>query len=131
SLTGASMASPTDPSPDDRPPSETVALKRPPADVLRDEHGEIVWEFVARVTIAIEDGNKDEVLALAGDLHESDLGALLEALDPEHRARLVELMGDEFDFAALTEVHESIREEILDELPTQTIAEGLHDLEND
>lgn len=118
-------------SPVDQAPSGSATLERENAAVLRDEHGEIVWEFVGRVAIAIEDGKKDEVLALAGDLHESDLGALLEALDPDQRPRLVELMGGEFDFAALTEVHESVREEILEELPTQTIADGLNDLEND
>jgi magnesium transporter len=98
---------------------------------LRDEHGEIIWEFVARVALAVDDGRKDDILALAGNLHESDLGSLLEALDPEQRLRLIDLMGDEFDFAALTEVEETVRGEILEELATQTIAEGLHELESD
>ena len=54
--------------------------------------------------------------ALVGDLHESDAGDLIEALDPELRPQLIELMGKDFDFTALTEVDDAVREEILEEL---------------
>ena len=53
---------------------------------------------------------------LVGGLHEADVGALLELLDHETRPRLIELMGSDFDFAALTEVGETVREDILEEL---------------
>ena len=39
--------------------------------------------------------------------------------------KLIELLGDDFDFAALTEVDDAVREEILDELPTETVVEGV------
>ena len=69
--------------------------------------------------------------ALAGDLHEADTGDLIEALDPELRPRFVELMGRDFDFTALTEVDDTVREEILEELPPTTVAEGVRDLDSD
>jgi len=50
------------------------------------------------------------------ELHEADLGDLIEALDPEERPRLVELTGADFDFSALNEVDDTVREEILEEL---------------
>jgi magnesium transporter len=56
---------------------------------------------------------------------------VLEALDHDHRPRLVELLGIHFDFTALTEVDDSVREEILEELPPQTVAEGVRDIESD
>jgi magnesium transporter len=68
---------------------------------------------------------------LLGDLHEADLGAVIEELPQDLRPRLVELMGRDFDFAALTEVDEAVREGILEELETKRIVEGVHDLEND
>ena len=40
-------------------------------------------------------------------------------------------MGREFDFTALTEVDDSVREEILEELPPQTVAEGVRELDSD
>jgi magnesium transporter len=98
---------------------------------LRDEEGAVREEFVTRVTQAIEAGRVDELRELVSDLHEADLGALLEALDSELRPRLVELLGLHFDFTALTEVDDAVRGEILEELPPRTVAEGVRGLESD
>ena len=98
---------------------------------LYDDEGEIRRPFVETVAQAITAHDVKALLELAGDLHEADLGALIEALDHEDRPRLIELMGREFDFAALIEVDDSVREDILDELPTETVAEGMRDLESD
>jgi magnesium transporter len=98
---------------------------------LRDEDGAIRAEFVARVAQAIEAVDLPALRELVGDLHESDLGALLEALEPDQRPRLVELLGIDFDFTALTEVDDAVRDEILEELPPQTVAEGVRDLDSD
>ena len=68
---------------------------------------------------------------LVGDLHEADVGDLIEALDPELRPRLIALMGADFDFTALTEVDDTVREEILEELPPETVAEGVRELDSD
>lgn len=98
---------------------------------LRDEEGAIHEGFVTRVTQAIEAGRVDELRELTADLHEADLGALVEALDSELRPRLVELLGIDFDFTALTEVDDAVRGEILEELPPRTVAEGVRDLDSD
>ena len=42
---------------------------------------------------------------------------LLEALEPEDRDGLVRLLGDDFDFTALTELDETVRIQILEALP--------------
>jgi magnesium transporter len=102
-----------------------------PALALRDAEGDVRPEFIAAVAAAIAREDAPAVLDLLGDLHEADLGAVLENLTQDQRPRLVELMGRDFDFAALTEVDESVREGILEELPTETIVEGVHELEND
>ena len=98
---------------------------------LRDEEGAVREEFVTRVAQAIEAGRVDELRELTTDLHEADLGALVEALEPEQRPRLVELLGLHFDFTALTEVDDAVRGEILEELPPRTVAEGVRDLDSD
>ena len=106
---------------------DTKATQQP----FRDEDGALLPDFVAAVEAAVEAGDADRLRTLAGELHEADLGALVEALEPDSRPRLVELMGEDFDFAALTEVPDAVREEILDELPTETVAEGVSELESD
>jgi magnesium transporter len=98
---------------------------------LRGDDGTIRAEFVAQVAQAIAAADIAKLRQLVGDLHESDLGALLEALEGDQRSRLVELLGIHFDFTALTEVDDSVREEILEELPPKTVAEGVRDIESD
>ncbi|MEI2734606.1 MAG: magnesium transporter [Rhodoblastus sp.] len=98
---------------------------------FRDEDGALRAEFVASVETAIDASDRERLSALAGEMHKADLADLIEALDPDSRPRLVELMGDDFDFAALTEVPEHVRDEILEGLPTETVAEGVSELESD
>src|SRR5690606_18508453 len=80
---------------------------------------------------AIDAADVDELRKLVGDLHEADVGALLEALPAEKRPRMVELLGLDFDFTALTEVDDTVRDEILEELTPRTVADGVRDLESD
>src|SRR5450830_684328 len=98
---------------------------------LRDDDGAIRADFVVQVAQAIDAADVAALRSLVGDLHESDLGALLEALEPSSRPRLVELLGIHFDFTALTEVDDAVRDEILEELPPQTVAESVRDIESD
>src|SRR4029453_1093843 len=87
------------------------------ADALRDEDGAVRADFVERVVQAIATENSATLRELVGELHQADVGDLIEALAPELRPRLVKLMGHDFDFSALTEVDDTVREEILEELP--------------
>src|SRR3954453_15478159 len=98
---------------------------------MRNEDGEIRHEFVAEIAHAIEAGDSAALRACVAELHEADLGDLIGALEPDDRVRLVELTGRDFDFSALNELDEGVREEILEELPPQTVAEGVRELESD
>lgn len=98
---------------------------------FRDADGVIERAFVDRVEEAIAAGQTGTLKALTEDLHESDLGELIEALDHDARPKLIELLGRDFDFTALTEVDDSVREDILEELETETVAEGVQDLDSD
>lgn len=102
-------------------------LERP----IRDEDGAIDSALVEQVSQALLLSDLTTLRAVVADMHEADLGALLEALDTEERPRLISLLGADFDFTALTEVDDSVREEILEELSAQTVAEGVRDLDTD
>jgi magnesium transporter len=106
----------------------TSVLDRLP---MREEGGEIRHEFVEAIARAIQAADAPLLRAVVGELHEADLGDLIAALEPDDRVRLVELMGADFDFSALNEVDDSVREEILDELEPATVAEGVRELESD
>nr|WP_041778606.1 magnesium transporter [Beijerinckia indica] len=98
---------------------------------IYDEDGSVKADFLTAVTAAVEAGEEAAVHELADDLHEADLGALLVALDPDLRVPLIRLMGPAFDFAALTEMDDNIREEILAHFSPRTVAEGVRELESD
>src|SRR6202046_5107113 len=98
---------------------------------MRDDEGQIRHEFVEEITRAIHADNTPLLRATVAELHEADLGDLIAALEADDRVRLVELTGADFDFSALNEVDDSVREEILEELEPQTVAEGVRELESD
>jgi magnesium transporter len=98
---------------------------------LRDEEGAVRAEFVETVAEAIAGRDAGLLRSLVGDLHEADTGDLIEALDHDLRPQLIALMGKDFDFTALTEVDDAVREEILEELPAETVAEGVRELDSD
>ncbi|MGE0749330.1 MAG: magnesium transporter [Variibacter sp.] len=101
------------------------------AEPLRGSEGAIRADFVTHVTEAIAARNGAALRTLVGDLHEADLGDLIEALDPDSRPRLVELLGKDFDFTALTEVDDTVRDEVLEALPPATVAAGVRELDSD
>ena len=98
---------------------------------VRDDEGDLNRDYIAALADAVEAGDAERVGLLVEDLHESDLGDLIEALAPDHRTRLIELLGPKFDFTALTEVDDTVRDDILDELRTDIVAEGVRELDAD
>ena len=105
------------------------------ADAVRAEiygdDGVILAPFLAHIGAAIADRDTLTLKRDVAGLHQSELGDLLEALLPEQRLALVELMGSDFDFSALTEVDEAIRLDIVDNLPNEQIAQAVQELDSD
>ena len=109
-------------------PADASVLDRHP---MRDDEGRIRQEFVEQITRAIHAADTVFLREIVAELHEADLGDLIAALEPEDRVQLVELTGSDFDFSALNEVDEAVREEILEELKPEEVAEGVRELESD
>jgi magnesium transporter len=109
-------------------PADASVLDRFP---MRDENGEIRHQFVEEISRAIHAAETPFLRAVVAELHEADLGDLIAALEPDDRVSLVELTSTDFDFSALNEVDDTVREEILEELEPATVAEGVRELESD
>jgi len=108
--------------------AEAPVLDRFP---MRDEEGQLRHQFVEEVASAIHAADRPFLCELVAELHEADLGDLIAALEAEDRVNLVEITGRDFDFSALNEVDDTVREEILEELEPETVAEGVRELESD
>ncbi|WP_162653740.1 magnesium transporter [Lentilitoribacter sp. Alg239-R112] len=98
---------------------------------IYDDEGRIRSDFRKTVGRALDSGNIDHLNGLVAALHESEMGDLLESLKPRRRQKLVEVLGDSFDFAALTEVDEAIRVEIVDYIPNKDVARRIGELDSD
>src|SRR5258705_8247100 len=109
-------------------PADASVLDRLP---MRDEDGEIRQEFIEEIARAIHAEDAPLLRAIVAELHEADLGDLIAALEPDDPVKLVELTGRDFDFSALNEVDDTVREEILDELEPETVARAVRELESD
>ena len=95
------------------------------------EDGSVRADFLAMVGAAIADR---DVLFLRQNvirLHETELGHLLEVIQPDQRQALVRLLGSDFDLTALTEVDEAIRMEIVEQMPNAQIAAAIGELDSD
>ncbi|MEJ8574706.1 magnesium transporter [Microbaculum marinum] len=107
-------------------PSESAG-----AIAVRDENGAIAAPFLAAVSGAVARDDAGELRALCLERHEADIADLVEQLEPDERPKFIQLLGEDFDYAVLTEVEDTIREQILEALPSAAVAEGVRDLESD
>ncbi|HVW54719.1 MAG TPA: magnesium transporter [Rhizobiaceae bacterium] len=104
--------------------------ERTRADIY-DSDGVIREDFVEDIGAAIAARDAARLKQELGTLHESEIGDLLEALQPDERRSLVTLMGTDFDFSALTEVDEAIRLDIVEHMPNEQIAAAVQELASD
>ncbi len=88
-------------------------------------------ELVRAVDEALEAHDEDRVRALVHDVHGPDLADLIELLDPEARVALIETLGSDFDYEVLTEVDESVRDQIVEAIPNAELAKGVEELDSD
>ncbi|RVG59853.1 magnesium transporter [Sinorhizobium meliloti] len=95
------------------------------------EDGSVRSDFLMHVGAAIADRDTIYLRQHVAGLHASELGDLIEAIQPEQRIALVLLLGKDFDLAALTEVDEGIRLDIVEHLPNEQIAEAIGEMDSD
>jgi len=114
----------------DRQTTGAASAEERHADIYGQD-GAVRATLLAQIGAAIADRDTITLKREVGDLHQSELGDVLEALHPEQRRALVELLGSDFDFSALTEVDEAIRLDIVDNLPNEQIAQAVQELDSD
>jgi len=98
---------------------------------LRDEAGAIRSDFLHAVTSAINEGDAAKVRELTLPLHEADLADLIQLLRPEPRGALITMLGDDLKAAALPELDEGVRNQVLEDMPPEQVAKALQQLDSD
>lgn len=87
--------------------------------------------LVEAIREAVEAGDEAAVDRLMEPLHAADIADVLEQISASQRAALVKLWSKGFDGDILSELDESIREEIIEALPHDVLSEAVRELDSD
>ncbi len=88
-------------------------------------------EMVRAVAAALDAGDDAAIDALLANIHYAELADLLEQLSHERRARLIERIRPRFDPDILPELDDSVRDEVVAQLGTQTVARAITRIDSD
>lgn len=80
---------------------------------------------------AVDTGDAPRLTQLMHPLHAADIADLLEQIGSSQRRALLGLWSGEIDGEILSEIHESIREEVIEFLPAHVVAEAMRELDTD
>jgi len=104
-----------EPNPEEQEPDEFVLGKRD----------------VSAILYAVEIEDRDKLIELMEPLHAADIADLLEQISSFDRARLIRLYDLEFDGEILSELDESIRDEVIALLTPEVLQEAMRELDSD
>ena len=88
-------------------------------------------DVVRDVTLALSSGNASTIFNIIKPLHAAEVADLIEMLRGSTRIQVVELLRSDFDPIILTELDETIRDEVAEQLGTDTIALAIASLDSD
>ena len=88
-------------------------------------------KVVAQVLLAIETQDKPRLDELLEPLHPADIADLIEQVGSRQRREFVMLAGNSIDGEILSEIGEDIRDDIIDFMQPDELAEAVRDLESD
>ena len=102
---------------------------------LREETTEEVFgignSLVSEVLDAVENGDLPTINTLLDPLHPADIAHLIELINPRKRKMLLDVWKGGVDGEVLSELDESLREEIIDGLAPGELAHAVRDLDSD
>ncbi|MGC9419805.1 MAG: magnesium transporter [Rhodovulum sp.] len=86
---------------------------------------------VSAILLAVAAGDAKRLAELLEPLHPADIADLLEQVDSGRRREILLLGKSFFDGEVLSELDESLREEVITFLPPEVLAEAVRELESD
>ena len=90
-----------------------------------------VADLVRDVAIALHDGDTAKAANLVLNLHPRDLADVIELLSPEHRVALIQALGPAFNYEVLSEIDETVRDQLSEALPNELLAKAVTELDTD
>ncbi|MBM08434.1 MAG: magnesium transporter [Magnetovibrio sp.] len=84
-----------------------------------------------QIISALTINDETAIWALISNLHHADIADLLERLNDDQRNRILVIMGSDFDGDVLIELDEIVRDQVIDKVGLETIANAVNELESD
>jgi magnesium transporter len=103
----------------------------PPVETQLDEDDHLKTGFVRDVLSAVEAGNAEGARALVAPLHPADIADLFELTSADQRAGLAAALADLLDGDVIAEMNEHVREQLIDTLGPQQVADIASELDTD
>lgn len=97
----------------------------------QDVRDDVDVELVRSVSDALGALDEARVRGLVADLRPPDLADLIELLDTGERATFVQSLGSDIDYDVFSELDETVRDQLSDELPNSYVAKAVTELDSD
>jgi magnesium transporter len=111
-------------------PQDMTSESDSPSDSPSDDYS-LDRSAVSAILAAVDQGSRDQLSDLMEPLHAADIADLLEQINSVDRVRLIRLYGVEFDGEILSELDESVREDVIGMLEPHVLAGAVRELESD
>ena len=108
---------------------ENVDSSIPEQTETKPQYSELTKDYVSNVETALREDDIDKAHDLTLSLRPADIADLLEYLDRNERALLIEAIGSDLNGAILTELDPRVRDHILTLLQPKIIADIVSELE--
>src|SRR6478752_876963 len=96
-----------------------------------DEDNLLKPRFVDSVSTALAEGDQARAYELVEPLHPADIADLFELLEREQRPKLAEAITDLMTHEVVSELNDHVREDMMEALPPEAVAEIAEQLETD
>ncbi|MBA4490189.1 magnesium transporter [Paracoccus sp. S1E-3] len=87
--------------------------------------------LIDQIRDAIDDEDPARLDALLEPMHAADIADVIENLSPARRRRFLSLWSGEIDGDILSEIDESIRDEVVEQMPKAVLAEAVREMDSD
>jgi magnesium transporter len=88
-------------------------------------------DLIRSIAEALRDDEPATAAALVSDLKAPDLADVIELLEPDERIQLIQAIGLAFDYEVLSELDESVRDQVSEALPNEVLAKAVQQLDTD
>jgi len=110
---------------------EPAAEAEPQIDSAHDEDDRLTPDFVDAVIECVEGGQVETARSLVEPLHPADIADLFELAPADQREKLAEALAHQLDGEVLAEMNDWVREQVLEALSNENIADLASELDTD